>query len=96
MYLQKYATALNFETSLPNLVPENYNADANLFLDFGNVWGVDYSNTIEDSNKVRSSTGVTVNWISPLGPMNFVFAQDLLKANTDKTESFQFNLGTTF
>ena len=91
-----YAAALNFETNMPNLLPENTNTDVGLFLDFGNVWGVDYSNTIEDSNKVRSSTGVTVNWISPLGPMNFVFAQDLLKANTDKTESFSFNLGTTF
>ncbi len=91
-----YAAALNFETNLPKLLPENTNTDVGLFLDFGNVWGVDYSDTIEDSNKIRSSTGVAINWISPLGPMNFVFAQDLLKADTDKPQSFSFNLGTTF
>jgi len=91
-----YATALNFETSLPNLVPENYNADANLFLDFGNVWGVDYSDTIDDSSKLRSSAGVAINWVSPIGPINFIFSQNIAKADTDETQSFSFNLGTTF
>ncbi len=91
-----YSAALNFEANLPNLLPDNTNADASIFLDFGNVWGVDYSSAIDDSNKIRSSTGVNINWISPIGPLSFVFSQILIKANTDKTESFSFNLGTTF
>ncbi len=91
-----YSAALNFEANLPNLLPDNTNADASIFLDFGNVWGVDYSSAIDDSNKIRSSTGVNINWISPIGPLSFVFSQNLIKANTDKTESFSFNLGTTF
>ena len=57
---------------------------------------VDYSNTIDDSNKIRSATGITIDWFTPIGPLNFSFAQDITKASTDKTESFQFNLGTTF
>ena len=36
-----YAAAVNFETNLPNLLPESSNTDVSLFLDFGNVWGVD-------------------------------------------------------
>ena len=91
-----YATSLNFETSLPNLIPENYKADANLFIDFGNVWGVDYSNSIDDSSKLRSSAGANVNWISPIGPISFIFSQNIAKADTDVTQSFNFNLGTTF
>ena len=87
---------MNLETSLLNLVPENYNADANLFLDFGNVWGVDYSDTIDDSSKLRSSAGVAINWVSPIGPINFIFSQNIAKADTDETQSFSFNLGTTF
>ena len=67
-----------------------------MFLDFGNIWGVDYDASIDDSNKIRSSTGIIVNWSSPLGPMNFTFAQNLSKADTDVTEGFNFNLGTTF
>ena len=91
-----YVAALNFETNLPNILPENSNADVGLFLDFGNVWGVDYDSSIDESNKLRSSTGVTVNWLSPIGPLNFVISQNLSKADTDVTESFTFNLGTTF
>ena len=91
-----YAAALNLEASLPNLLPDNTNADASMFLDFGNVWGVDYSNTLDDSNEIRSSAGLNVNWISPIGPVSFVFSQSILKADTDKTEAFSFNLGTTF
>ena len=91
-----YAAALNFEAALPNLLPENTNTDFGLFLDFGNVWGVDYDDSIDESNKIRSSTGIAMNWLSPIGPMSFVLAQDLAKADTDETESFSFNLGTTF
>ena len=91
-----YSAAINFEASLPNLLPESTKTDIGVFLDFGNVWGVDYSSTIEDSNKIRSSTGVAASWISPLGPMTFILSTNISKANTDKTENFNFNLGTTF
>ena len=91
-----YAAAINFEANLPNFLPESSNTDIGFFLDFGNVWGVDYSDSIDDSNKIRSSTGGVVNWNSPLGPMNFTLSTNLSKASTDVTESFNFNLGTTF
>ena len=91
-----YTAALNFEASLPNLLPETTKTDINLFLDFANVWGVDYDSSIDDSNKIRSSTGIAANWLSPVGPLSFTFATNLTKANTDTTEFFNFNLGTTF
>ncbi len=91
-----YAAALNFEANLPNLLPESTKTDVSLFLDFGNVWGVDYDDTIDDSRKIRSSTGAAASWLSPLGPMTFILSTNLSKANTDQTESFNFNLGTTF
>ena len=91
-----YATALNFSSTLPMILPSLETIDFKYFLDVGNVWGVDYSSTIDESNEIRSSTGITVDWFTPIGPMNFSLAQDLSKADTDKTEGFQFNLGTTF
>ena len=91
-----YTAALNFEASLPNLLPETTKTDINLFLDFANVWGVDYDSSIDDSNKIRSSTGIAANWLSPVGPLSFTFATNLTKAKTDETEFFNFNLGTTF
>ena len=91
-----YAAAFNLEANLPNLLPESTNTDISVFFDAGNVWGVDYDDTIDDSNKLRSSSGVAASWISPLGPMTFIFAQNLSKAKTDKTEFFNFNLGASF
>ena len=91
-----YAAAVNFEANLPTILPEDTNADLSVFLDFGNLWGVDYDSSIDDSNKIRSSTGIIANWISPIGPMNFILSQNLSKASTDTTQGFSFNLGTTF
>ena len=91
-----YAAALNFDVKLPNLLPDSYNADVGFFLDFGNVWGVDYDSSLDESNELRSATGMNVNWLSPLGPVSFTLATNLAKANTDKTQSFNFSLGTQF
>ena len=91
-----YAASVNFETNLPNILPESTNTDISLFLDFGNVWGVDYDSSIDDSNKIRSSTGAMASWMSPIGPMTFTLSQNLSKAGSDISETFNFNLGTTF
>ena len=91
-----YAASLNLEANLPNLLPESSRTEVGLFLDFGNVWGVDYDNSLDESNTIRSSTGLAASWLSPLGPMTFVFSNNLSKASTDQTQSFTFNLGTTF
>ncbi len=91
-----YAAAVNFEMNLPKLLPESSNLDVGLFLDLGNVWGVDYDKSIDESNKIRSSAGLVANYSSPIGPLSFTFSQNLTKAATDETESFNFNLGTTF
>ena len=91
-----YAVSVNFDTTLPMIMPNAETIDFKYFIDAGNVWGIDYSDTIDDSNKIRSATGITIDWFTPIGPLNFSFAKDITKASTDKTESFQFNLGTTF
>ncbi len=91
-----YVAAINLEANLPNLLPEKTNTDITVFLDFGNVWGVDYDSSIDDSNKIRASTGAGASWMSPIGPMTFTLSQNLSKASSDSTESFNFTLGTTF
>ena len=91
-----YNTALSAEAKLPNLLPESYRTDFSLFVDTGNVWSVDYTDSIDDSNKLRSSVGLAANIFTTIGPMSFTLAQDLTKAASDETESFNFNLGTTF
>ena len=91
-----YATALGFIAGLPKLLPNITNADISLFLDAGNVWGVDYDSNIDASNKIRSAFGVSVDWFTPIGPLSFSFSEDITSVSTDKPESFRFNIGTTF
>ena len=91
-----YAAAVSLEANLPNLLPESSRTEVGLFVDFGNVWGVDYDDTLDESNKIRSSAGLSASWLSPIGPLTFVLSNNLSKASTDKTQSFSFNLGTTF
>ena len=59
-----YAAAVNFEGSLPTLLPDSYNAELGIFLDLANVWEVDYDASLDDSNKIRAATGIALNWSS--------------------------------
>ena len=53
---------------------------------------MDYS----DPSLVRVSAGLTVQWISPMGPLTFSLAKILNKYEGDEQENFSFNIGTTF
>jgi len=90
-----YLTAINISSDI-DILDSFETTSFNIFLDMANVWGVDYSSAIDDSNKLRSAVGISLDWFTPVGPLNFSFAQPLLKKDSDKTESFRFNLGTTF
>ena len=90
-----YLSSLNISTTLPELLKDLENIDFKFFYDAGNVWGVDYNSKL-DSNKIRSSTGLSVDWFTPIGPLSFSLSQPLTKADTDITETFRFDIGTTF
>jgi outer membrane protein insertion porin family len=91
-----YGFALNFASTIPKLFENSQNVDFLFFMDSANLWGVDYDDSIDDSGSIRSSTGVALDWFSPLGPLNFSLAYPLTKESGDKEETFRFNLGTTF
>ena len=90
-----YISTINFATTLPQLLPTFQNTDISIFVDAANIWGVDYDSTI-DSNKIRSAAGIGLDLMTPIGPLSFSLSQPISKASTDKTETFRFNLGTTF
>ncbi len=91
-----YATSFNFSSTLPYVFENSENIDFLFFVDAANVWGVDYDSSIDDGGKLRSSIGLGIDWLTPVGPLNFTFAETITKADTDITENFRFNLGTTF
>ena len=91
-----YVTALNFNTSLPQLFPNLQNVDVSLFFDAANIWGVDYDSSIDDGGKIRSSLGIGVDWFTIVGPLTFSLTEVITKDTGDVEETFRFNLGTTF
>lgn len=81
------------------------------FVDAGNVWDTEFDfsglkdlssnefNRVEDYSDVgryRSSAGMSVQWLSPMGPMIFSFSKALKKEDSDETSFFSFNIGRTF
>lgn len=69
------------------------------FVDAGQVFGPkddngDYSKFA--LGDLRYSTGLAVAWSSPMGPLKFSVAQPLNDKEGDKTQRFQFTMGTTF
>lgn len=75
------------------------------FLDTGYAWGykgtrvngvMQYERQPIDFGDLRVSTGIGIAWISPLGPLKFSIAYPLKKEEGDKTQRFQFQIGTGF
>jgi len=91
-----YLSTINISTTLPNILEDFDNLDIGIFLDAANLWGVDYNSSIDEKSKIRSSMGVALNLMTPIGPLSLSFANTLTKASSDKTETFRFNLGTQF
>ena len=87
---------LSLKSTFPNPIPENLRATTFLFLDMGNVWRADYSSSIPDSSKLRTSTGLALDLMSPIGPLSFTYSIPLSKASTDKEQNFLFNIGSSF
>ena len=90
-----YAYSINFASNIPQIFEDSQNLDFLIFADAADIRGVDYNSTI-DGEGLRSSVGIALDWMSPVGPMNFTLAYPVSKKTGDKTETFRFNLGTTF
>ena len=91
-----YASTINLATTLPQILPSLQNTNFSIFLDAANIWGVDYNSSVADGSEIRSSIGIAVDFFTPVGPLNFSLSEPITKGKNDITESFRFNLGTTF
>jgi outer membrane protein insertion porin family len=67
------------------------------FFDVGSVAGPQDDLAInQNANSLRSSVGVGVSWISPVGPLRVALAKPIKKFDGDNIQNFQFQIGTTF
>ena len=97
---QAYAIG-STEVTIPNGIPEALGIRTALFVDYGYIGLNDtrdpYNRTnIEDAMAPRVSTGVSINWQSPFGPVKLDFAKVLMSEEYDQEQLFRFSAGTQF
>lgn len=99
-----WATTAEVRFPIPFL-PENLGIQGAVFVDAGSLFDPselalsavqEEGSFIFDSSQVRLSTGFSIIWQSPLGPLRADIADALLKADFDKTELFRFGASTNF
>ena len=90
-----YVSTINATTTIPKILENVQSVDIVVFADAANIWGVDYDSSLDKSG-IRSSVGVGLDWLTPVGPLTFSFAQPITKEPTDIEETFRFNIGTSF
>ncbi|MDD5406673.1 MAG: outer membrane protein assembly factor BamA [Sulfurovaceae bacterium] len=87
----------SFSNSIEASIPVSEEAKIRLtfFADYGIIGSDDfYGHSYDNIN--RSSAGAVVEWISPFGPINFVFAKAINPKDGDMTSSFEFSMGSKF
>ena len=90
-----YVSTINATTNVPSILENVQNVDIVMFLDAANIWGVDYDSSLDKSG-IRSSVGVALDWLTPVGPLTFSLATPITKEPSDIEETFRFNIGTSF
>lgn len=63
------------------------------FLDAGGIYGADEAIQLGD---MRSSVGIGISWISPVGPLRLAFAKPIKQFDNDRIQSLQFQIGSSF
>ena len=63
------------------------------FSDIGNVWREGEKMTFDS---LRSSAGLGLSWISPVGPLKLSYGKPLRVQPNDRIQNFQFQIGTAF
>ncbi|WP_458218656.1 outer membrane protein assembly factor BamA [Paracidovorax citrulli] len=63
------------------------------FFDFGNVYQEGETPTFSD---LKYSTGLGMSWLSPIGPLKVSVGFPLKQEEGDRTQRFQFQIGTAF
>lgn len=85
------------EMSVPLGLPQELGITGKVFTDAGSLMTVNPSGVdIVDQGSLRSSVGVGVTWVSPVGPISLDFAQAIMKETYDQTEAMRVNFGTKF
>ena len=85
-------TAGTFEFFFPTLF-ESRGTRLSAFVDYGNVY---YGFDDWEAKTLRISTGVALQWQSPMGPIQISYALPIQRERSDQIERLQFTFGGSF
>ena len=89
-----FRTYANFDLFVPSdFLYDSDKLRMGPFMDIGNVY-----NDIDDFDlgTLRGSYGLQVQWLTAFGGISLIFAEQFNDEENDRTEKFQFELGTSF
>ena len=98
------------QARMPGLIPESYGLNLALFSDFGTLGKLDnvfsrtctgarFSGTgtcVKDNLALRASAGVSIQWKSPMGPVQIDVGLPILKAYYDRAQIIHFSTATGY
>ncbi|MFC3150460.1 outer membrane protein assembly factor BamA [Litoribrevibacter euphylliae] len=67
-----------------------------LFFDAGQVYDTNREEYEFAADEIRAAAGVSLSWITPIGPLSFSLAKALNAKDDDDTQIFEFALGRPF
>lgn len=70
------------------------NVNIKLFATSGSVWDSDY--TTDNNFKLRSATGISLDFLTAVGPISFIYAIPIDKQPADNIRRFSFSIGSSF
>jgi len=88
--------AMRLEALFPIGLPEEYGITGGVFYDVGNLWGLEYDSADIQYEKGawRQAAGVSIIWITPVGPFRFNFSRAIAKELLDSANDFELTLAT--
>ncbi|MBX9945956.1 MAG: outer membrane protein assembly factor BamA [Reyranella sp.] len=96
----QYFYTTTAELSFPLIgLPKELGLLGKAFVDTGSLWGnqaAGFGASVLDSQLMRVSTGLGIQWISPFGPIRVDYAFPVVQEVWDKTQNFRFSFGTRF
>ena len=100
----------SLEARMPGLIPESYGIQAGLFSDFGTIGHLDNIATrtctgaqfsgvgscVKDNLAFRASAGLSIQWRSPVGPVQINLGLPIFKTEYDRAQIIHFSTATGY
>ena len=91
-----YYGVVRLQGSFPIGFGEDSGIFGGVFAEAGSVWDLGSIGVVDDAMYIRASSGVSLFWATPIGPLEFSYAFPLVYEADDITQNFSVAISTRF